>query len=489
MQTHSDKVSADGSRNLWRWFPMIVFAASAILMGIATRGDLALDEVVSLEKALNVKNWIEIVTQDQNDNNHLLNTFFLRLLGEQQHLFVYRIPSVLFGIGLVALLIRTSRRLGKDVSIWVACLAGLSYPIILYASEARGYAPAMFFAVASFELLQMCRERCTPAKLILFWASLILGFLSHFSFVIVCLALGVWTLVRDRLADVPLRGLSLNAIKYFGPPAIFLSGIYLTYIRHMIILGGLTQTWWTAIAETASYLLGFADESRLGFISVLFALALIISGLWRLSLQKRDEWIFFLLVLLVMPALVVGLSQPKFLYFRYFSVCFPFFYLLLASLFADWFRSADKMKTVPVLLLLAITTGHLVKVASLLHYGRGNYRQALYDMAAATPGPVISVSSDNDFRNGTMLNFYARFLPPSKTIEYIPQERRNQEPPDWIILQCFSTTFPAYPDVEVGHLGKYLLFATYPYCGSSGWAWFVYHRPAKIPPAQNQKPR
>jgi len=77
----------------WRpFFPVLVLAVSAVLMLAATRGDLAIDEVVSLNKALSSPNWLAIFTQDQNDNNHLLNTLFLRLLGEQRQLFIYRLP-------------------------------------------------------------------------------------------------------------------------------------------------------------------------------------------------------------------------------------------------------------------------------------------------------------------------------------------------------------------------------------------------------------
>jgi hypothetical protein len=100
-------------------------------------------------------------------------------------------------------------------------------------------------------------------------------------------------------------------------------------------------------------------------------------------------------------------------------------------------------------------------------------------MAAATAGPLIRVGSDNDFKNGTLLKFYARFLPSSKRLEYIPSERRNQEKPEWVVAHCLDPTFPAYPDLEVGSIGKYDLFGVYPSCGLSGWGWFVYRLPAE----------
>jgi hypothetical protein len=156
--------------------------------------------------------------------------------------------------------------------------------------------------------------------------------------------------------------------------------------------------------------------------------------------------------------------------------------LLVACVFAAWFRDGGKLKLVPVFLVAAITIGHAFKIASLFQFGRGHYKQAVLEMAAATPGSLIKIGSNQDFKNGTLLNFYAQFLPPSKQIAYIPKERRNQLPPEWIIECCDDPDFPAYSDIEVGTIGKYDLFAVYPFSGSSGWSWFVYRRPSEAIP-------
>ena len=50
-----------------------------------------------------------------------------------------------------------------------------------------------------------------------------------------------------------------------------------------------------------------------------------------------------------------------------------------------------------------------------------------------------------------------------------------------------NAIFTASSEVEVGQAGKYLLFATYPYCGSpgSGYFWFVYRQLADADTVQN----
>jgi hypothetical protein len=308
--------------------------------------------------------------------------------------------------------------------------------------------------------------------------------LSNFSFIMVFMALGIWSLAHDCFAGASVRLLALNAAKYYGVPVVFLAGLYLFYIRHMIVLGGPILPWWEAISDTPLQLLGFSPVDGLRVVGVLLGLVLIVYGIWKLFVQKREDWLFFVAILFIAPALLLLVFQPRFLYFRYFSICFPFFYLLLAYVFAGWFENRGKMKLLPLVLIVGITAGHLIKVTSLLQYGRGHYRQAIQEMAAATPGPLVKISSDHDFRNGTLVEFYARFLPPSKQVEYITRQRRDQETPDWFILHCGDPTFPAYPDVEVGGIGKYDLFGTYSYSGSYGWSWFVYHRPSETTSAK-----
>jgi len=489
MRIHSNAdASPAGPAGVWRWMFWAGFAVSAFLMVAASRGDLAIDEVISLEKAESAGTWVGLVTQNPNDNNHLLNTFFLRLLGRQKHLLVYRLPAVGFGIATLAALALTARRWGKTVPVWVVWLAGLSCPMILYSSEARGYAPAMFFAVASFEWLQRCRERCTWPGRLLFWALLCLGFLAHFSFGLFCVALGLWSVVHEKLAGISWPAVAVNVAKYYAVPALFIVGVYLVYIRHMIILGGQEYTRWEVAGAGAAYALGLADVPAGHWVGVLAAAVLVGWGILALLRQARDEWVFFIVLLVILPALVL-VVHPRFLYFRYFLVAFPFFYLLVAMMFARWFREGGSiLKLVPVLLVVAITAGHLVKVDALLRFGRGNYRRALADMAAATTGPVIRVGSDSDFRNATLLNFYARFLPPGKKVDYIPQDKRNQDPPDWMIVNCLDPAFPAYPDLEVGRIGKYNLFGVYPFGGLSGWSWFVYWRPSSAASPANRPP-
>ena len=68
----------------------IIFVISAAMMIFAARGDLAIDEVVSLNKApVGVQSWTDIFTRDQNDDNHLLNTLLMHAWGPGRRIFLF----------------------------------------------------------------------------------------------------------------------------------------------------------------------------------------------------------------------------------------------------------------------------------------------------------------------------------------------------------------------------------------------------------------
>jgi uncharacterized membrane protein len=178
---------------------LAVMIAGAVLRVRAACDDFWLDEIMSLGLAQSISHSWEILTI-HHDNNHILNTLYLFLLGKQKNWVWYRIFSVVTGTASVAIIGYGTLRRGFLEAATATVLAALSYPLILYASEARGYAPAVLFSLTSFFLLQGYWESRTFWKLVLFWTSVALGLLSHFTFIYVYLSLFVWSVV-DRIED------------------------------------------------------------------------------------------------------------------------------------------------------------------------------------------------------------------------------------------------------------------------------------------------
>jgi hypothetical protein len=374
------------------WLALSVgFAASLCLMVASSRGALSLDEVLSLETALGARNWFSLLCQPTDDNNHLLNAVFLRLLGWQTHLIVYRIPVIIFGFYTLLALAFTARRWGREAI--------------------------------------------------------------------------------------------LNLARLFALPAVFVAVVYLVIIRHLAVLGGPIYTRREVFGAVAAHALGLPDTAHLRVLAIAGFALLVICGLWHLFRRNRPESTYFTLVLFFAPLLMTLLTPAMYLTFRYYLVCFPFFYLLLAFLFAEWSSRPGLFKLLPVALILCMTTGHLLKLQKLVDLGRGNFLQAVNDMAGANRSPIIRVSSDSDFKNGKLLHFYGLLLP-AKKVQYIPHDQIAAERPDWLVVTYYSNV----PSLLAGRSLRYDLFSYYPFCGLSGLSWSVYRLANESQTNGNQPP-
>jgi hypothetical protein len=96
-------------------------------------------------------------------------------------------------------------------------------------------------------------------------------------------------------------------------------------------------------------------------------------------------------------------------------------------------------------------------------------------MENSTAGRVITVGSDNDFRNKMVLSFYTRFFQGGKTIHYTDQESWGSRPPEWLILHSLDESAVPEPWIEAPSGRPYWLVETEKFSGNSGFSWFLYH--------------
>ncbi len=110
----------------------LAFLLSSGLIVVAARGDLWLDELMSLSFARNAHSIADIFVRFPYDNNHPLNTLFLYFAGVRQALFIYRSLAVLSGIGSVFLVGHIAgRHWGSREALASIVLTGTSYPLLL----------------------------------------------------------------------------------------------------------------------------------------------------------------------------------------------------------------------------------------------------------------------------------------------------------------------------------------------------------------------
>ncbi len=139
----------------WGWagacVATIVIAAAARILGAIN--DLWLDEILAIRTACSVPSVAKIFTGLHSELNHHLYTLYLYLLPPDTNPFDCRIPSLMAGVGTVVLAGLIGRRRSRACGLIALVLFGSSYVMVLYSSEARGYALAVFFALAAFHLL------------------------------------------------------------------------------------------------------------------------------------------------------------------------------------------------------------------------------------------------------------------------------------------------------------------------------------------------
>jgi hypothetical protein len=412
------------------------------------------------------------------DNNHPLNTLWLYLIGQDRPVWLYRLPALLAGAGSVVLAARVMSRRGQAEATIAAILFGFSFPLVFYSSEARGYSFAVFFSVLSFDFLRTSLLDQTQGKRsaeFLFGLATILGFLSHLTFLHIYVASVVWSMVRVRKLEPNTRLRALRLARLHAIPLVFLLLLYRFFIQGMIVGGAPPNSPAAVFLQSLSMVGGGVDAGPLALLAAIVVGAIFIAGLLYLAPEKSGQWIYFLVAVVVSPAMACTRDlyfseRPQPLMLRYFLVCMAMLLLAIVPFLAHLYRQRgfSRLAIVGALLLFAI--GNFRSETLFLANGRGHYSDALRHIVATSDERVLTLSSDNPLRTQMLVGFYAPRLAPNRKISV------SAEPSKWLILnRADDVALPARDYLN----SRYLLESSYPYRGLSGWTWEIYLRPAK----------
>ena len=450
--------------------------------------DFWLDEVWSYLIVRGLTSPLEVLTRAHIDNNHPLNSWFLYALGDQTAWVVYRIPALLLGAGSVALAGLVMSRQSRVAAVAAMVLVGCSYPLIVYASEARGYAPMIFFVLLAIDAVWRYGRTRGWRPLITFWVASALGFLSHLTFVHAYAAILVWS-AYTSWARGRARAAMVTLVAVHAVPLGFLATLYLVYGRHLRVAGAEFVGWPTVIAETSAVTLGLPARGVWLLLAPILVAVLLVQALK--AIRRRDAGLFLLFVtgILVVPALSMAAElrhavlEPRF-FPRYFLVSITLFLLLMAWFVGEqWQRGATgRLATVAGVSVYAMLS--LWQVASFISVGRGHYRDALAEIAARTTGPEIRLSSNSDVRTSLLLDFYRRYLPSGKTVAFYPNSSPLVQEARWRIVETLEPDAIVASEIDDGKGHRFRLMKQFPFYGLSGCAWSVYERvEASLPTA------
>jgi hypothetical protein len=451
------------------------FLAAVALILAAARGSLWFDEVWSMQLAEQCRGPLDVLARHF-DNNHVLNTLYLWALGPKLVSdYPYRLLSVACGIATLGVLAWIASRRAAIDGLFALVLAGSCYPLVLYWSEARGYAPAMLCAVLAFAILRSTWTRLGPGRVLAFWITLALGVLAHVTFVIPTFALMVAALVHEIRSGAAWWRRVGRLVALFAVPLGFFTWFYVVFVREMRIVGGPVLAYRDVVETAAAMLLGMPAAGAWRFVAVVGCLSVVGAAtvvVWR---RRPEEGVFYPAAFLVGPFGLLAVSHPQELYFRYFVVVFPFFILALAELLgvACGGRPA-RCAAAAVLVVAPWLVGNGQRLVPLLRYHRGDDRGALQYASTHSPPGDLYIGCDSE--TGVLLTFYAHLLPPGQTLRMVPFAKWRTERPAWVTTRSLRTGYEPPLELELTEDLRYLRVMDYRHGGSSGWTTFLWRR-------------
>ena len=301
----------------------------------------------------------------------------------------------------------------------------------------------------------------------------------------------VWSLWRFTRNPAQWGRAVLDLFALFAVPLALLLVFYFVAIRGMEITGGPTYRLWPLLIKTASYTLGGpANGAVAGLVAVVGVAALCVATM-RLKYDGDDRWIFYGVVLIT-PLVVIAIARPEQLYVRYFMISVAMALLLLASVAATISRKGVAEVVIGLTLLALYMAGNIANTTNLLRFGRGQYLAALRFIETHSKDNKVLVSSSSDLGNGTLVNYYKRYLDRPDDLQYVDQQtlkkdyvRTGGRSPgaEWLILHLHDFMKP--PARVADEYGNgYQLVSIYRYSDLSGSDWLLYHnlnRPSVSP--------
>jgi len=446
--------------------------AAAVIRFLAAAGDLALDEIWSLDFVRNHLHHFLGVFSFRHDNNHLLNTMILALLGADLPGLWYRIPAVIASIASVWLAgLIAARRHGKVGTIIASLVTGGSYLMILYGSEARGYAYAVLFAYLAWWSLVRLVENGHRIDAVVFTCSSCLGLLAHLTFVY-CYAgfclFTLWKFIQRPRWDLVLVHL---------PPLVVVAVLFLWFVPGMSIGGGPETSTLAAISTTVS-MVGGGPLS--GDVALVVGIVLVLLLVYGLAVQWQTDaaaTMCLSITIFIVPAAALALTGHSIIYPRYFLIPIVFALLVISDTLAHWWRCGGSHRPFVLLMLVAVGIGNGLWTWSLLDHGRGNYSATIRWMAHNSDRTLSTIASDHDFRNGMVIDYYLKRLwsvdPP---LRYISHAEFPPQGTDWLIRHSFEGD-PPMNSLQIDPFGnRYQLERTDQNRSVTGWNWWIYRR-------------
>lgn len=479
--TSRDKAESPERGTGWYVDLGLVVVLAAVIRVWAAQDELWLDEIWSLLAFVRGDHSpLDTFTQ-HHDNNHYLNTLWMFVVGpNSRHWVWYRLPSIVAGVATVVLAARLALRWGRRESFLTAVLAAASYVLIVYASEARGYAMAGCFALLALLALERFIDARGWGANLLYALATVLACLAHLTAVTFFAGAVVWSAVALVRRQKSSGQTALDLVRLHAVPGVALALVYWFDVRGMIIGGGEGYVLSEVLGRTGALAIGsFATRPLVQMAFAWLATGIGALVLVRLYRAGDDLWVFLLTTIFVAPAAVLLVRDTPVLYERYFYLSLVF-YLPMLGYLLGWLWSLPRFGPwLARVVLVAIVLGNVTLTWRFLRVGRGGFYDAVKYMAEHSVEPEIRVTTDNPFDCRLYLAFYAGFLPGDRQLALYDDTRELATSPEWIVSCRAERNFVPLPVVANSQRAaqeRYVLVRQYPCSDLSGYNCALYQR-------------
>jgi hypothetical protein len=379
--------------------------AGFILRCLAASGGLWTDEAWSLVYVQKAGDALGVLTRINHDNNHHLNSWWLLLVGPDAPPILMRGLSIITSSITILMAALIGFRRNRATGVVAAALFALSPIMLVYGSEARGYAPMMLALMIMIWKIDICldtKSELKPTWLLAFCA--LLGSFAHLAMLPAVGTLAIWVFLANMSSNGFLKSAKLTA-DLLGP-ALTLSFLSLCMIILIatqsatgLQIGGYIPFDWPLFGLAISNLLSFSVG--IGYTStwsiwiilatVLISLAMIVTR-WPMPRERR--W-FYTILIVTMPIAVATLGLGNSQYPRYYLPAAAAVLLLVA----EWIGQLNMRKIstrINAGIILTLMLGSaLLQNYQLIISQRGHPERVIAMIAKAAPaGANITISLD-----------------------------------------------------------------------------------------------
>jgi hypothetical protein len=441
-----------------------------------------LDEIWSWTRLEVIDSLWDVLTKRElkHDNNHPLISMWMHIVGDRDSWVIYRIPSLV--AGLITVFLAMDRTRGVRGVVFPGAVFAVSFFMILYGTEARGYALAVCFALGAYRILERSETeefRLGYGAAVGFWSLVIFGFLSHLIAVHFFAGVIAWTGVR-LLRRVSF-GVGIARMAFLhGVPIAFFGWLYLEFVRELVAGGASNVPIMVTVQDVFSWTTGMPNEMMFASAAMVVVVGLATLELIGRGREGSYQWIVLPSVALIAPlGTLLMAKEDGLLSARFFLIGVAFVLLYAGRGLARLHARGGGASASATLVLVVFVSGNAVREVRFVRGGgRGQYLEAVQFVAENSP-QTFWMGSDMDFRNGNVLRYYRRFVRPGQVMRYRQDAPSHAQGPDWFLVHTIM--YPEWgaalprPSTQLRG-GQYAFVRTFPHFGPSGFTWHLYAR-------------